>query len=158
MSTQSHTPSIKDNLNKATQEYEMSTPSYTSTPRITVGNYPQFGRQIVEWSKMDPEDRPKTIGEVRKQLCDANVEFPPERFKDEDPVRFVQSQKEGEWLVRLPPLEMVEASLKQIESGAGEYLKEYMPEFYTDYVCKGHSYDADLLYSRIADYTVGQCA
>ena len=132
-------------------------PNYIS--RITVGDCVAFGKQIRQWCEMSENDRPKTIAEARKQLNDAgaDVEFPADRFKDDDPVTFVQSRLEGEWHVRLPPLEMVEESLGRIEAGKG-YPTEHLPTYYRDYLTTGREYDEEFLYCRIADYTVAQCA
>lgn len=125
--------------------------------RISIGDYIAFGKQVKKWCEMPECDRPKTIGAAKEQLKDAKVTFPSDRFKDSDPVTFVQSPLDGEWVVRLPPLEMVNESVSRIQDGGG-YPSENLPTYYRDYLTAGREYDEEFLYSRIADYTIAQCA
>lgn len=125
--------------------------------RIKVNDYVAFGKKIKEWCEK-PGSRPSTIKDVEDQLGSI-IEFPESRFKDKEksPVTFIQAPLEDEWVVRLPPAEMVNESLDRITSGAG-YPVEHLPTYYFDYLNSGKAYDEDFLYSRIADYTIAQCA
>jgi len=127
--------------------------------RISIGDYVAFGKQIKKWCETPEGERPKTIGDAKKALDEAGakVSFPADRFKDGDPVTFIQSPLNGEWVVRLPPVEMVSESVKRIRDGNG-YPSEHLPKYYYDYLTTGQEYDEDFLYSRIADYTIAQCA
>lgn len=127
--------------------------------KIKVGDYVEFGKQIKKWSETCPHRRPRTIGEVRKELArtDANVKFPKDRFDDDTPVTFVDSRVKCEWVVRLPAPELIAESVKRIRDGCG-YPIEQLPRYYYDYIISGKEYDEDFLYSRIADYTISQCA
>lgn len=142
---------------------DMSTQGIT---RIKVNNYPVFGQQIIRWSRTPEEQRPKTIGAVKEELKAVQkaqkldeeiIKFPRDRLSDSTPVTFVESKVSGEWLVRLPPIEMVDETLARLRDGRG-YPVEHLPDYYYDYLCKDRDYDEEFLYSRICDYVIAQCA
>lgn len=127
--------------------------------RIKIGNYVEFGKQVKKWAETSAANRPKTIGEVKDELAKtgAKVVFPEDRFNDDSEVIFVESKLYDEWVVRLPPIEMVNESVSRIQNGGG-YPTEHLPTYYRDYLTSGSEYDEEFLYSRIADYTIAQCA
>lgn len=126
-------------------------------PRIKTGSSATLGKQIVQWSQSDPQKRPTTVGEVKSGLAGQGVtlEFPDDDFDNDTPVTFVETALD-EWVVRLPPPELIDEVLQQIAAGNGYPVLD-LPVYFSAYPKHGARYDEDFLYVRLADFSISQC-
>ena len=104
-------------------------------PLITIEDYVEFGKLVVRWSQ-DASTRPTTIPDRVTKLD----------WHDVDLDTFV---------IRVPNKDMVAEAVEKFGSWQTDYPA---PPYYRD-LCPGGGEMAavDLLYSRVADYTIGQC-
>ena len=117
-------------------------------PLITIEDYVEFGKLVVRWSQ-DASTRPTTIAQMREMTYGIlNI---PDRvtkldWHDVDLDTFV---------IRVPNKDMVAEAVEKFGSWQTDYPA---PPYYRD-LCPGGGEMAavDLLYSRVADYTIGQC-
>lgn len=129
---------------------EIHAPSVKSEHRAALG------RKIVEWSRTDTSDRPKNIEEVNTELDQIGIAitFPEDRFHRSSPVTMIATNL-NEWVVRLPPIELIEQSLEKIR--AGNYPVSELPTYFRAYPLNGKRYDEDFFFVRLADFSVTQC-
>ncbi len=115
--------------------------------RVTVLDYVGFGKKIAQWAK-DPNSRPKTVDEMKDQCKDlAHI---PDRVKNLD---LVESTLDT-LVIKLPPKEMIEESERIIPGLSSYPTPSY---YYQKFLNSSSMTNEDFLYSRIADYTIGQC-
>ena len=115
--------------------------------RVTILDCVGFGKKIAEWAKF-PGSRPATPDDMRAQCKD--LAFIPERITS---LEMVESTLD-KLVIKLPPKEMVEES-ERIIPGLASYP---VPAYYYQKFLNGSAMtNEDFLYSRIADYTIGQC-
>ena len=104
-------------------------------------------QKIAEWAKF-PGSRPTNPEEMRAQCKE--LAFIPERITD---LEMVESTLD-KLVIKLPPKEMIEES-ERIIPGLASYP---LPTYYYEKFMGGSSMTNEtVLYSRIADYTIGQC-
>lgn len=113
--------------------------------RVQVLDYAALGRKIVEWATT-PNLRPRNVHQLKQQLD--GVAIFPDRIKH---VQFVESTLDT-FVFRLPPADMAMESLEWIrdQPDTAEYR---LPGFYSASI--SHE---EMLFSRIGDYSVSQCA
>lgn len=125
-------------------------------PSIKAEHTSALGRQIIEWIRTEASLRPRTVEEVNVQLkkIDITITFPTDQFDGASPVTMITTSL-NEWVVRLPPIELIEQSLEQIRTG--NYPVSKLPTYFRAYPDSGKRYDEDFLFARLADFTVTQC-
>jgi hypothetical protein len=117
--------------------------------RVTILDYVEFGKRVVSWS-LNPETRPKDLAAMKQELRDILVI--PDRTTR---LSFVEVGLD-QLLIRLPNPDMVRESLRMFEKA--DNAETYpMPLFYRNLQTGGTLSSFDLLFSRIADYTIAQC-
>ncbi len=116
--------------------------------RVTITDYVGFGKLIADWAT-DAKPPPKDIDDMRTQCKD--VAHIPDRIKK---LHLVKSTLET-LVIKLPPKKMVEESTSVLFPGLASYPT---PAYYYQKFINGSSMsNEEFLYSRIADYTIGQC-
>jgi|SoiMetStandDraft_2_1073263.scaffolds.fasta_scaffold144905_2 hypothetical protein len=125
--------------------------------RVDVINYRALGKKIITWSK-NAGSRPKDLKEFEQQLKGI-VKFPlPKWVKG---LQFVQGNLEV-LLIRLPPVELMEDTLKIAKSKEAYPLPKKLEDFYTSLGKRGLPKSAPdklaMLEIRTADYTIQCCA
>jgi hypothetical protein len=121
-------------------------------PRTRVTDHYEMGKLVVRWT-LEPECRPHSIGELRRQL-DGIAEIP-------DCVKTFAFSEGGltHLAIRLPAPEMVRESLERL-SDPSHPVEYPIPQFYSDHYNPGFApilTPLDMLYARIGDYTIAQC-
>lgn len=115
--------------------------------RVQVVDSVAFGKKIAEWAKFE-SSRPASLEELKTQLAD--IAHIPDRIES-----FALVPGTLEHLVfKLPPKEMIEESERVIPGLANYPVPAY---YYEKFMNPYGISNEDFLYSRIADYTVGQC-
>lgn len=119
-------------------------------PRIEISDYAAMGRKVLEWAEASPEDRPRTVDQLKIEL--ENIATVPDRIKE---LEFVQSTLE-KLVLRLPPLEMAQEGLERVGNlePNGDYRE---PRFYKDKILSGEVGNLEFFFSRVGDYTIAQC-
>lgn len=123
--------------------------SHHSTKRVRVlpGQHAKLGEKMIEWL-LHPSRRPKDIKQLAGQLAGI-----AELDKVLKYVEFIDTPMEVAKF-RLPPREMVEASLQRAQNVD---IADYgLPDFYGDGADPGLT-PLELFQSRIGDYTTGEC-
>jgi hypothetical protein len=125
--------------------------------RVEVIDYRALGKKIITWSK-NARARPKDLREFEQQLKGV-VKFPlPKWVKG---LQFVQGNLEV-LLIRLPPAELMEDTLKTARSSEPYPLPKKLEDFYmslgTRGLPKSQSDKLAMLEVRTADYTIQCCA
>jgi hypothetical protein len=125
--------------------------------RVEVINYRALGKKIIRWSK-DARSRPKDLVEFERQLKGI-VKFPlPKWIKG---LQFVQGNLEV-LLIRLPPAELMQDTLKDALSKEPYPLPKNLGDFYLSLSAKGlpksRAQKLAMLEVRTADYTIQCCA
>ena len=117
--------------------------------RIEVLDHKAFGEMVVNWS-LDPTSRPGTLDELKTQ-CEGVLQIPDRITK----LSYVDVDLQT-FLVRVPNAEMVQESVDRFTNSppAGGYPA---PGFYALIGARNQPPDLEILYSRIADYTIAQC-
>lgn len=116
--------------------------------RIEVLDYKAFGEKVAEWS-LNPTMRPKTLDEMKQQTRDI-LEI-PDRIRH---LRFIDVDL-SEMVIRLPNAQMVEESKERFANDQSEYpIAPYYRNILED---PDSVSNTDMLYARIADYTIAQC-
>jgi hypothetical protein len=103
----------------------------------------------VDWA-IDPKTRPADLAELKSQT--GGMLIIPARITR---IEFVQPDL-ATLLLRLPNAQMAQESVDLVQAGNLDYK---LPLFYFDKLGEGGAgiSNIDLLYSRIADYTISQC-
>ena len=129
----------------------------TDIERVEVIDYRALGKKIIGWAK-DASSRPNDLKEFEKQLKGI-VKFPlPGWIKG---LHFVQGNLEV-LLIRLPPAELMEDTLKSARSKEPYPLPKELENFYTAFGKQGlpktKAAKQAMLEIRTADYTIQCCA
>ncbi|MEQ9178837.1 MAG: hypothetical protein RIF44_09000 [Nitratireductor sp.] len=119
--------------------------------KILPGMHADVGRKVVEWVR-DPATRPKTVAELEAQLSGLAVVDTTELGA----VVFIETPMSAA-IFRLPPRDMVEASIERASSSTFDLADYQLPGYY-DTTAKELGISAlELFHSRIGDYTTGEC-
>jgi hypothetical protein len=118
--------------------------------RVEIKDYKKFGRKIVQWA-LRPNTKPKNLAEFKKQT--AGFVKVPARIKE---LEFYDNNDLEELVIKLPNKAMVKESLKRFKNPNINYP---VAPFYFEKICpEGNGVtNINMLYSRIADYTISQC-
>jgi len=127
-------------------------PTQDPIPRIEVADFIEMGKMVALWVA-EPETRPTTVEELRRQLD--GIAVVPDRIKK---VEFCQSTLDT-LVLRLPVREMIDESIAAMSDpmGDGRYP---LPQFYSDFYRPGFGpvmTPLDTLMARVGDYTIAQC-
>jgi hypothetical protein len=124
--------------------------------RISVTNYPQLGKKIVEWT-LNPETRPRTIDEFEYQLTGALKVVDKTKTTK---LNFIDTPLDT-ILIRLPPREILQRA-KDTYSGPKLLIDQYdFPPYYEIDRAKMKQEGTtpeDLFYASVGDYTTSECA
>ena len=118
--------------------------------RIEIRDHVEFGKKVVEWS-LHPERRPATLEELKRDCAD--ILTIPDRVTE---LSFVDVDLKT-LLIRVPNKEMVAESVERF-SRMENALSYPAPAFYESRRSRPPPSALDMLYSRVADYTIAQCA
>lgn len=119
--------------------------------QILDGMHDEIGKKMIEWT-LKPNTRPQTIEDLEKQFRNL-AKLSPE-LKD---VMFIDTPPSIA-LFRLPPKNMVLASLARAEDEDFKITDYKLPGYYGDIDFEERGIDALTLFrSRIGDYTTGEC-
>jgi hypothetical protein len=116
--------------------------------RVNVLQHKEFGQKVVEWAE-DPSKRPSSLEEM-KQECAGILDIPDRITK----LKYVDVELDT-LLIRVPTRQMVEESVARFSTLEGGYPA---PGFYRDIGSAQQPPNLDMLFMRIADYTIAQCA
>ncbi|HEY8564689.1 MAG TPA: hypothetical protein VIL65_04255 [Beijerinckiaceae bacterium] len=117
---------------------------------VSVQDHKAFGKLVVQWS-LQPDTRPADLAAF-KQVC-AGLLTIPDRIKE---IAFVD-QDQQTLLIRVPNKEMVEEAVVRF-TNQPQASRYPAPSFYEMMHSRRPPPALDILYSRIADYTISQCA
>ena len=119
--------------------------------RVQVLDYVEFGKTVVRWA-LEPNSRPKDLADLKTKLRD--ILKVPDRITK---LKFVDVNLDT-LVIRVPNPEMARESVDLFSDPAttGDYP---IPLFYRNLRNGGGSpmSKLDVLYARIADYTIAQC-
>lgn len=120
--------------------------------RVTIFQYEEFGQKVVQWS-LDSTSRPMTLDELKID-CEGILDIPERITK----LAYVDVELDT-LLIRVPNKDMVQESLERFGEGGPDAGGGYpAPAFYRQVGVQGQPPNIDILLSRIADYTIAQCA
>lgn len=118
--------------------------------KVIQGKYRQVGEIVIRWI-LEPTSRPQTVAQLRQQLDGyATVD---ESLTD---VQFVDTPLDVA-VFRLPPKEMVEASLARVQSNNFDRSQYRLPSFYGITADNLNLEPLDLFRCRVGDYSTSQC-
>ena len=117
--------------------------------RVQVRDHKAFGKKVVEWAT-NPASRPTSLEDL-KQECE-DILVIPSRIKG---LCWVEMDL-NTLVIRVPNRDMVKESVERF-TGPQAGRKYPMPAFYETEQALNKPSSLDLLYSRIADYTIAQC-
>ena len=119
-------------------------------PRIEIRNHVAFGELVAKWSQ-DPASRPHDLAELKRQCAD--ILTIPDRIQK---IAWVDVPLDT-FVIRVPNKDMVAESVARFTAQGGS--KGYPSPAFYEMIGAHHGPSAlEVLYSRIADYTVAQCA
>ena len=119
---------------------------------ILDGMHAEVGKKMIEWV-LHPETRPTTVAQLKSAL-DGLATIDEQKIKA---VQFIDTNPSVA-LFRLPPKDMVQASVDRAEDPAFNIADYKLPGYYqvTNPSALGLT-AIDLFRSRIGDYTTGEC-
>ena len=121
-----------------------------SIKRVEILDHKAFGKMVVDWS-LHPETRPQNLAAL-KAACAEMLRIPA-RIKN---LTFVDVPLDT-MVVRVPNKDMVEEAVHRFENDPTS--RDYpAPAFYKTIGSATSPPALETMYSRIADYTIGQCA
>lgn len=119
--------------------------------QILPGKFPDVGAVMIRWLK-EPETRPGTVEELVDQLSGlAQIDTDIIRK-----VEFIDTPMDTA-LFRLPPLEMVQATLDWLDNANTTISGYQLPDYYGIDTAELDLTPSELFHSRIGDYTTGEC-
>lgn len=127
-------------------------PTKDPIPRIEVADFIEMGKMVALWVA-EPETRPTTVDELRRQLD--GIAVVPDRIKK---VEFCQSTLDT-LVLRLPVKEMIDESIENMSDPMTD-TRYPLPQFYSDFYRPGFGpvlTPLDTLMARVGDYTIAQC-
>lgn len=120
--------------------------------RVDVLDHKAFGEMVVGWA-LDPDTRPKTLDELKEACVD--ILSIPNRIKK---LRYVNDDLKT-LRIRVPHKQMMEESKARFSGENARTSGGYpAPGFYSQVGAVNQPPDLDIMYSRIADYVIAQCA
>ena len=131
-------------------------------PRKVFPRYVEVGRVIYEWAT-GQRPHPKSMEEVREALGDGDNIFIPENMKNVEVVQGEDDDPESTtFILRLPPANQVSESQQQTSQAGRE---PYPTPLLYDFLIGLGALDdegkpaktEDVMYARIADYTMRGC-
>ena len=130
---------------------------FRGVPNVRTYHSVEFGKLIAKWSCSDIGLSQLTIEQLNQQLMEARnkADLSTKTLLSDVTVRVIPTPL-NEWVVRLPPLELINWTLAQLRNER-RYPVETLPSYFRAYPLNGAHYDEDFLYVRLADFTVTQC-
>lgn len=116
---------------------------------VNVVQYKEFGEKVAQWTRT-PASRPQTLADLKTE-CAGMLEIPA-RIKK---LRYVDDDLDT-LVIRFPNEDMLAEAMDRVSSVPPPYV--WAPSYYRLIGANNQPPNLDILYMRLADYVIAQCA